>query len=247
MANKISKKLAIIVLISVIGLQVQVHPVIGQIPDNTQVSYNVWNLLQWNNQSDVQWYSKGLFIHAQSGSQITYNITSSTDNATNPNSGLFSIGNVSNLETDNYDLANQFTLSIYPWLPGFVANPNHWSDYETQAKDAASTLNGTIDVSQGIANASNDIFRTSYRFVFNQTPPDGNQNTTLIYDHDTGVLIYAYTEFYFGSLYIMEVELSSSTLVTGSNYQQTPGFTLAIPIVLLITLGVLKKKKILFK
>ena len=236
------KKPLLLLLITLLSLQVQTLHVNAQTIDDTQVSDNVWNLAQWNSQVDVQWWSKGLYIHATPNTNVIYNVTKAYNNATDPNSGTFSIGNATNVQTDNLDLANQFALSIYPFAPGFVVNPNNWTYYEQQARDAAKSLSGDLKISQGIGNASN-LYRVSYVFQFNQTS-NGNQNTTLVYDRFTGVLIYAYSEFFFSSLYRIELQLDSSTLITVSNNNIAPGFTFVIPIVVFVPLVLLKRKKL---
>lgn len=245
MIRKSLKKPLILVLIVFLSLQAQTLNVNAQTIDDTQISNNVWKLTQWNSKADVLWYSKGLYIHATPNTNVTYDVTKAYNNATDPNSGTFSIGNVTNVQTDNYDLANTFALSVYPWAPGFVVNPNNWTYYQQQAKDAANAMPGTMKISQGIGNATN-LYRVTYIFQFNQTS-GGNQNSTLVYDRFTGVLIYAYSEFNFSTLYKIELQLTSSTLITASNNNVAPGFTFLIPIVLFVPLALLKRKKFIKK
>lgn len=245
MIKKSFKKPLVLLLIAFLSLQVQTLNANAQAIDDTQISTNVWNLSQWNSNVDVQWYSKGIFIHASPNTNVTYDVTKAYNNATDPNSGSFSIGNATNVQTDNYDLANTFALSVYPWSPGFVVNPNNWTYYQQAAKDAASAMPGTMKISQGVGNASN-LYRVAYVFQFNQTS-GGNQNTTLVYDRFTGVLIYAYSEFFFTNLYKIELQLTSSTLITASNNNIAPGFTFIIPIIVFVPLALLKRKKFIKK
>ena len=228
-------------LILVLSIQIFTSVTIAQDNTNKQVSQNVWNLTQWNQTNNPEWWPRGIYIHAQAGTQVSYTITSSQDNITNPNNGRFSIGNITGISTNNYDLAGEFALSIYPWSPGFVADPYNWTAQTALAHSGANTLSGTLNVTEGITN-STSFLRTSYTFVFNQSSSDVAQNTKLVYDKNTGVLLYGYSEF--SASYVIEVSLANSTLITGSdNVNSSPGFTLMIPLTIFVTIGIIKKIK----
>ena len=191
------KKLSLFLLI-ILSLQLSVIPGTPKTVNNEQVSYNVWKILNCNENITQEWYSKNIFVKAQIGSLVTYNITSSQNNMTDPNSGVFSIGNATNIATDNYDLANNFVLSIYPWLPGFVLDSYIWSLNEADARDAAAS--GFLQGNLTITNLKNytlaGFSRSAVQFIYSENLANGNQNTTLIYDYSTGVLLYANTTYY---------------------------------------------------
>lgn len=244
-AGKLVKRI-IPLLIIALSFNLYSSGVIATNNTDKQVSKNVWNLLQWNENNVPEWWPRSIYIHAQAGTKVMYNITHSLDNMTYPNNGTFTIGNATNIITNNFDLANTFALSIYPWAPGFVADPYNWTGQINLAKEGASPshTNGTLSITQGTTQFSN-YNRTTYKFVFNQSLTVGNQNTTLIYDKSTGVLIYGFSEVSYNILYKIEVALSSSTLITGSNdtSKSSPGFTLFIPLTMLVTIVIIKKKR----
>ena len=251
MAKKIIYKRITTVLLLLFTIQALViTPVTPKSTNNEQVSVNVWKLIDWNEANTTQWYSKGIFVQAQKGSQVAYNITSSQKNETYPNSGYFSIGNASNIQTDNNDLANTFTLSIYPWSPGFVTNPTNWTQNEASAGAAAAGtyLQGHLSITNGLTYNFSKYQRIANEFVYSQNLTLGNQNTTLIYDRDTGVLLYAKSEIFFSALFKIVLELQSSTLIISSNTSTnqtttTPSFTFVMPLLVVSSLFFVKKRK----
>lgn len=253
MKPKLVLKYSTFLILVILSLQFSLSPAMSSTDNNQQVSTNVWKLLDWNQANPTDWYSQGIYINATIGSLVKYNITSSSqNNMTDPNSGFFSIGNVSNIKTDDYDLANTFTLSIYPWSPGFAMNPYNWSLSESQASNAAKGkyLQGNLTITNNFNYSVAGFTRTAVKFVYAQNLTLGNQNTTLIYDFATGVLLYAKSAIFFSSLYKIELQLQSSTLITASNITTTttttttPGFLIISPIFVLLAIIIFKKKKI---
>ncbi len=248
MLSKKGLKLLTLLFFIILSIQVLIIPVTSKNTNNDQVSYNVWTLKDWNEVNTTQWWSQGIYVNAKIGSNVIYNITNSQDNMTDPNSGYFSIGNVSKQMTDNADLASTFTLSIYPWSPGFVTNPTNWTENENIAKSAAATgyLQGSLSISNDISYNASGFLRVANEFTYMQNSSLGNQNTTLIYDKATGVLLYAKSEIFFSTLYKIELELQSSTLITSNNVpstsKNTPGFTGIIPLVVLPIIYFTKKR-----
>lgn len=243
--------LLLFVLLTVQTLMVPVH---SQSATNSQDSYNVWTLEDWNIANTTQWWSQGKYVNATKNSDVTYNITSSQNNMTDPNSGYFSIGNVTNIKTDNADLASTFTLSIYPWYPGFVTNPTNWTENEDLATQAAAGtyLQGSLYISNNQTYNLYGYLRSAVEFSYVQNATLGNQNTTLMYDKATGVLLYAKSEIFFSSLYKIELALKSSTLIKASDVSNTttsssttatsPGFTILLPLLVLPVLAYSKKR-----
>lgn len=241
------KRLSLLLLI-VLSLQLSVIPGTPKTSNNEQVSYNTWKLLNWNENITPEWYSQGKFINAQIGSLVTYNITSSQNNMTDPNAGIFSIGNATNISTDNYDLANTFIMSIYPWSPGFVTDPINWTLNEAAARNATTSgfLQGNLTITNLHSYNIAGYTRSAVQFSYSENLTNGNQNTTLIYDYSTGVLLFANTSIYFSSLFIMGLQLQSSTLITSSNVSttSTPGFTIITVFAMILCIPILKKIKL---
>jgi hypothetical protein len=212
--------------------------------ENKQVSINKWKLLSWNEVNATFWWSKGVYIQAEKGSTVTYNITSSEDNSTFPNSGALSIGNVTDIQTDNNDIASNLGLSIWPWMAGLVMNPNDWTYQKDEAKSASGSefLQGTLEINEGLNYSILDFSRKAVEFTYLQNLTLGNQNTTLIFDLDSGVLLYGKSEFLGDVLYIIELELTSSTLIVSSNYNAS-GFTILFPITILVIIYSIRNRR----
>lgn len=261
MKAKVLFKYSSLLILVFLTLQLPIMPGTPSTANNNQVSANVWKLLNWNQANPTDWYDQGIYVNATIGSLVKYNITSSQNNMTDPNSGNFLIGNSSIVKTDNYDLANTFALSIYPWSPGFVMNPSNWSLSESQASNAAKGkyLQGNLTITNNLNYTVSGFTRDAVQFVYSQNLTLGNQNTTLVYDFATGVLLYAKSSIFFSSLYKIELKLQSSTLITTSNVvttssssnqgtnssksTTTPGFLIISPIFVLIGIAIFKKRK----
>ena len=208
-------------------------------------SYNTWKLLDWNEANTLEWFGKQIKIDAKIGSSIIYNVTSENkNNFTHPNSGLFSFGNTSNYETDNNDIALLLALSIYPWAPGLITEASNWTQIISEATLVAETspyLKGSLSVDKSYQHDYKGSNRYAVKFDFVQDSP-GNQNTSLIYDSETGILLYGSSEFYFSNLYKIKLELESSTLIIIPT-TNTSGFELSILLMGIITLNLIRIQK----
>ncbi len=261
MKSSFTFKCLTLLILFLLSLQLSITPGTSVTNSNEQVSVNVWKLEDWNQASLLDWYSQGIYVNATKGTLVVYNITSSQNNMTNPNSGFFSIGNVSKRTTDNNDLANTFALSIYPWSPGFVMDPYNWSLSVIQAENAAKGeyLQGNLSISNISHYNDSGYLRNAIEFTYSQNMSLGNQNTTLVYDFATGVLLYAKSSLFIGSLYKIELQLQSSTLITTNNVESNsssasinsnskttttnPGFLSISLILVLIGISIFKKKR----
>lgn len=192
------------------------------ITSNSMLSSNIWRLNNWNETETLNFFPTAN-ISAVIGSNVSYNITNVNEgNNTHPNEGVFSIGNLT-LATDNPTIGSNLAFSVWPWIPGLVAQTNWtWQINEANIASNEGFLAGSMDITT-VLNSSNsynfnfiDFNRQVIEFNYHQNFP-GNQNTTLIYDTETGVLLHGYTELYFDKLYFLELELISSTLITTSN------------------------------
>ena len=192
------------------------------ITSNGVLSSNIWRLSNWNETETLNFFPTAN-ITAVIGSNVSYNITHVNEaNNTHPNEGIFSIGNLT-LATDNPTIGSNLAFSVWPWIPGLVSQPNWaWQINEANTASNGGFLAGSMDITTVLNSSINFNFnffnynRQVIEFNYQQNFP-GNQNTTLIYDTETGVLIYGYTELYFDKFYFLELDLISSTLITSSN------------------------------
>ncbi len=200
-------------------------------PAKNVISDTFWTLTQWNENATVNWWTAGQKVNASVNSSVSYKITAENpSNFSYPNSGQFSIGNVSALATDNNDISSNLALSIWPWMPGVIAHTN-WTYQKITAEKAANGTftQGQLDIFENHLYDAGEYPRRSIQFYYSQNQTLGNQNTTLIYDYDTGVLLCGYSEFTFATPYYIELRFHNSTLITESNILTSVETGLIIP------------------
>jgi hypothetical protein len=154
----------------------------------------------------VEWgFGSGAFWQATENQHIIFGIHHLADSEVH---GIFTIGNLT-LPTNDSRIAAELAFSIWPWFPGFISHLA-WATVDQRASDAASgLLVGELEIL---------TTTTTKTYIYHQTIP-GNQNTTLIYDKQTGILLEGYTEFFFLNDYHLGVELVGVTQVpTGTTY-----------------------------
>ncbi|MFQ5977457.1 MAG: hypothetical protein ACE5OZ_04925 [Candidatus Heimdallarchaeota archaeon] len=171
-------------------------------------SYMQWEITEYNEAMVADWWNltdaRGGF-RANSGSLVNFTIAQAQpQNLTSTYQGILEFGNLS-LMVDNAETGSNLVLSVYPWLPGLVTHTN-WNWHKVQAQNGLGVfVNGTLsilDTTTKILGAE----REAIIFTFEQDKP-GNQNTTLVYDKETGVLLKADTEVRFASLFRMSLIL----------------------------------------
>jgi len=112
------------------------------------------------------------------------------------------MGNLTVLANDSL-IGSELMLSIWPWFPGLVSSLN-WADVDQKANSSATGwMAGVLEI------------RTTARaktYIYHQGPT-GNQNTTLVYDVQTGILLAAYTEIYIANDYHLGLQLSEAVLL----------------------------------
>ncbi|MHA1226492.1 MAG: hypothetical protein ACTSR2_08710 [Candidatus Hodarchaeales archaeon] len=173
-----------------------------------------WRILDWNEANPVIWEWGSTSFIAQNGSLISYNMSYyDPSNFTHPSSGIISIGNLTTWTTNN-KTAEVLALSIWGWFPGLVTSTN-WTLQRQVAESAASGLytSGTLNVKE-LSYTSNSHVFSAIQFTYSQSPDLGNQNTTLIYDKDTGLLLEGFTELQFSHYYVLGLKLESSDLIS---------------------------------
>lgn len=154
----------------------------------------------------VEWgFGSGAFWEATENQHIIFDIHQLSDTEIH---GIFTIGNLT-IPTNDSRIAAELAFSIWPWFPGLISHLA-WATVDQRASDAASgLLVGELEI---LTTA------TTKTYIYHQAIP-GNQNTTLIYDKQTGILLEGYTEFFFLNDYHLGVELVGVIQVpTGTTY-----------------------------
>jgi hypothetical protein len=154
----------------------------------------------------VEWgFGSGAFWQATENQHIVFDIHQLADAEVH---GIFTIGNLT-IPTNDSRIAAELAFSIWPWFPGLISHLT-WATVDQRASDAASgLLVGELEIL---------TTPTTKGYIYHQAAP-GNQNTTLMYDKQTGILIEGYTEFFFLNDYHLSVELVGVTQVpTGTTY-----------------------------
>ena len=148
----------------------------------------------------VEWgFGSGAFWQANENQHIIFDIHQHADAEVH---GIFTIGNLT-IPTNDSRIAAELAFSIWPWFPGFISHLT-WAIVDQRAFDAASgLLLGELEI---LTTTTTKIY------IYHQAAP-GNQNTTMIYDKQTGILLKGYTEFFFLNDYHLGVELVRVTQV----------------------------------
>ncbi|MFX1492360.1 MAG: ECF transporter S component [Promethearchaeota archaeon] len=143
-------------------------------------------------------FGSGKFWRAQEGQALTFEIQ---EIANDELYGLCTIGNLT-LPVNDSQIAAELVFSIWPWFPGLISHLD-WNTVDQDATDAAATffMNGSLDIT---------TTSTTKSYVYHQGPW-GNQNTTLVYDLGSGILLSAYTEFFFLNDYHLGIEFITLT------------------------------------
>ena len=210
--NKYQMMLFPLLIILILGT----NPIILLSAENSTYK-SQWKVINWNENRHVTWNWPDVNFTVEIGSYINYTLDEyNPDNFTHPSSGRVEIGNISEVVTNN-KTAESLILSIYGWFPGLITSSADWEQQKEVAANAASGLwtKGVLDISEPIYNHSG-LFREAINFTYAQDPSIGNQNTTLIYDKKTGVLLEGFTEIFFDYYYVLEISLVYSDLITAT-------------------------------
>ncbi|MFX0115246.1 MAG: hypothetical protein ACFFB3_11925, partial [Candidatus Hodarchaeota archaeon] len=178
-----------------------------------------WKLADWNEAWVGSWWNSTSFrgtVSAQNGTLANLTITeANVQNYTSSYWGIIEFGNFSET-VDNAETASFLSLSIYPWYPGLVTHTNWaWHEFEAQNAVQEGFMNGTLSISE----TKHQILgteRNAIIFTYKQDKTIGNQNTTLVYDKETGVLLETHTEILFGTLFKMKLILVHSDCRTAA-------------------------------
>ncbi|MFX0087988.1 MAG: hypothetical protein ACFFAU_20210 [Candidatus Hodarchaeota archaeon] len=196
-----------------------------------------WEIVAWNEDNPVAWEYPSTYFTAKIGSIINYTLSSyDSGNFTNPSSGTIEIGNLTT-QTNNNKTGEVLVLSIWGWFPGLITSANDWAYQKQSAQEAAEgewTL-GTLKIQDLIYNYKG-MSRQAINFTYQQDPSIGNQNTSLIYDKNTGVLLEGHTELMFNIPYFLNIKLIFSDLIVPSDVNLTPQ-TIHINLIVMVFLG----------
>ena len=221
---------------------------------NTQtvISKNFWQLSDWNAAYPVEWYNSSYAfvanVTADINSTVEYAVTSQN---TTLNTGNLTLGNLTDLQTNSLAIASNLVLSIYPWYPGLVTETN-WTQQTIDARNAANGMytQGSLNITNVTYRAGTDNFyRKAIEFQYTENKSLGNQNTTLIYDSASGVLLYGSSAVEFSTLIIITLNLDNSTSITLSNTTPitTTPFYIFIPLIgfflLMSVIRIYKKRR----
>ncbi|WP_455464624.1 hypothetical protein, partial [Candidatus Hodarchaeum mangrovi] len=130
------------------------------------------------------------------------------------------------------------------WFPGLVTSSSDWNLQKQVAQSAAEGLYtaGTLvvtDISYSYRNAS----RSAIQFQYTQDLSLGNQNTTLIYDKQTGVLLKAFSEIFFDHEYVIGLELITSDLIKLGSTPLVTSMAVDFFVISSVILSIIIKKK----
>jgi len=157
-----------------------------------------WTITNVTAETTVWVWGSGNYWKASAGQQIAFQIHELREDELH---GRFTLGNLTVLANDSL-IGSELMLSIWPWFPGLVSSLN-WADVDQKANSSATGwMAGVLEI-RTTASAKTYIYHQG---------PTGNQNTTLVYDLQTGILLAGYTEIYFAHDYHLGLQLSEAAL-----------------------------------
>lgn len=152
-----------------------------------------WRINNVTNAAVEYGFGSGTFWQAEAGQTISFEIQEIVNDELH---GLFTIGNLT-IPANDSRIAAEIVFSIWPWFPGLVSHLD-WSSVDQSAIEVAASfyMNGSLEI---------ETKSTTKTYEYHQGPW-GNQNTTLTYDLGTGILLSAYTEFFFLNDYHLGID-----------------------------------------
>lgn len=180
------------------------------------------------------WTYLGSWI-AENGSKIGYTVTAVNEEVY----GGLIIGNLTVTNSSSAEIASNLVLGILSWGPGLITHTN-WANHSEVAQEQANSewINGTITLTEKTQTYLDKTFETiKYVLV------SSSQNTTLVYEKNSGVLLEAQTGF---GLYFLDLEISSiDPPLEGVKGQfiSLSWEVVLLPLLFLVGIGILKRKK----
>lgn len=228
------------VLLVIVGLLLISPPAQGS--SEIEESFGQWLILDWNDANAVAWdWGVSSFV-TSNGSYINYTLSHhDPSNFTHPSAGTLIVGNLTTQATNN-KTAEVLLLSIYGWFPGLVTSADNWVLQKQVATSAAQGewTFGSLNVTDVTYNYQG-VSRNAITFNYQQDPTVGNQNTTLTYDLETGLLLEGWTEIFFDEYYVLHLKLAETNMIDFDT--STIGVTAVFPITIGFALFILGKKR----
>jgi hypothetical protein len=163
-----------------------------------------WNVVNATDSAFSMYFTGAGYCHVEDDTIMTFTVSEVNDDV----EGLLSIGNVSILTNDT-EVARDLVLSVgifTSFEPGLfvkIGSGNfetlNESAYAEAERVSGNFMNGTMVSSYENYTIGEDTYETII-FEYEQDPPLAGdpQRTRLIYDLETGVLLYANTSYWFG-------------------------------------------------
>ncbi len=175
--------------------------------DNISEGVNVWyNFTSYDDIANWNATTNGL---------ITYEVTNSKIiNEEEYLVGNLNIGNLS-LVTDNRDIGINLALSVYPWYGGLISLEDDW--------DGLATLINTIGTSS--IYTVEDVILDPHIEAKKITYNDGFQQSELVYENNTGILMSTNTS---AGNFWLQMHLTQSSIPIPSETQSFPVYSAII-------------------
>lgn len=212
-----------------------------------------WEVIHATTEPFSMYFTGGGICTIESGSTISFTVSEVEEDV----GGLLAIGNVTAIANDT-DVSRDLVLGIgvfsafEPGLfvkvgSGNIAQLNE-SAYTAAERVSGNYMNGTISSSfDNITIGDNEYEAISFDYV-QDTPFAGNpQRTHLVYDVNTGVLLYANTSYWLGEgfnpywLEFQFVEIAHEGVIPPPIFLYT--ITIATVIVVLLVIMIITKRR----
>jgi len=144
------------------------------------------------------WTDLGSWV-AENNSKIHYTVTEIHEEIY----GDLIIGNLTISNSSSAEIASDLAIGVLMWGPGLITHTN-WTKHKIEAQEQAQSdwLNGTLKITESTKSYISISLET-IKFAM----VSASQNTSLVYDKNSGILLEAQTGF--GS-YFLDIELSST-------------------------------------
>jgi len=187
-----------------------------------------WTITNVTSETVTWLWGSGTYWKATAGGEVTFHILEIRDGDLH---GIFTIGNMTVYANDT-TIGSELVLSIWPWFPGLVSHLD-WTTVDENATDAVTGwMEGDLEVK---------TTATTKTYIYRQGPY-GNQNTTLIYDAATGILLEGYTEIFFGRDYHLGLRLIQATAAPTMLAVTLAGAVVAV-IVVVVAVYFIRRRK----
>jgi len=174
--------------------------------DDISIGVNTW--INW---TSTEWPTIGNW-YANVSDEITYSVSDIIQIENKDyTKGSLNIGNLS-LITNDYSISTNMILSYYPWIGGLISLERDWMTMGEVAP-FSTNANITIDTDSTATILGKEV--KTITFMQN----DSSQQTELVYEAETGILVSGKTNF---DPFKLELHLSSSSI-------PLPTITLGLP------------------